>query len=200
MTHTVFNPRSPEIARYCAAVHAAEIPDGFLPSLGQRFLSLLYQHFARAENTFLVVALDDGDSVLGFLCGSLGTGGVYKSFVKAYGFRAVAALFPKLLMPSVLRRIFETLAYPSRTDDLELPDAEILNFCVRADSQGAGIGRALFEASMEAFRQRGVDAIRIVTGERQQSAQRFYEKVGASLHTTFSVHGQEKSLAYVYQL
>lgn len=193
------NPPGVSVAQQCAGIHAIAIPDGFLPSLGNRFLTLLYQFFANSEKTFLLVAIRDNE-VLGFFCGSLGTGGVYKDFLLRSGVRAVIAMLPRLVYPSVIKRIFETLFYPKKTESLALPDAEILNFCVSEKSRGTGVGRALFEAGVDQFVACSVKQIRIITGADQTRAQDFYERAGARKMTEINIHGGVSSLAYIFDL
>lgn len=193
------NPQGPDIAGQCARIHSDAIPDGFLPSLGSKFLTLLYQFFANSDKTFLLVAID-GKDVLGFFCGSLGTGGVYKDFLRKVGPKALIALLPRLIFPSVTKRIMETLFYPRKTESLALPDPEILNFCVSSSSRGTGVGRALFDAGVEQFGVHAVKRIRIITGADQLRAQEFYERAGARRITEISIHGDVSSLAYIFDL
>jgi ribosomal protein S18 acetylase RimI-like enzyme len=166
--------------------------------LGDRFLVLLYEVLVASPSAFSFAAVADG-RVLGFIVGATDTGLVFKEFARRGGARAFVALAPRLLSWRRLKRVVETLLYPSRKDD-GLPEPEILNFGVRPATQGQGVGAALFDRLVEEFRSRGVESIRIVTGESQQSAQAFYERRGARLAKTVELHKGTRSRVYVYDL
>lgn len=193
------NPREKSILLDCANIHIAEIPDGFLPTFGKRFLFHLYDYLASNERSFLVAAVRDG-SVLGFICGTYGVGGIYKGFALRKGLIVGFSVLWNIARKRALKRVVETLTYPAGEDDGRLPGSEILNFCVDSDTQGAGIGSLLFDALCSEYRDRGIAAIRIVTGSDQISAQRFYEKRGARHVSQTQVHEGHDSLVFVYHL
>src|SRR4029077_13667466 len=117
--------------------------------------------------------------IIGFICGSLNTGKVYRDFLRRAGPRALLRLLPRLFSVRRFIRALETLLYPNQAATQQLPQSEVLNFCVSSSAQGGGVGRALFGALVTEFRCRDVAAIRIVTGGHQRSAQGFYEAAGA---------------------
>ena len=189
----------PETYGQLADIHRQEIHEGFLSTLGPDFLSLLYESLARSESAFALVE-KDGDMVQGFIVGAMDTGAVYKEFFRKAGARALPVLLPKLLSPARVRRVFETLLYPKSKSSDGLPEPEILNFCVRSELQGKGVGSRLFEALCAEFGRRGVTQIRIVTGAGQKSAQVFYQAKGATLAANVQVHKDSQSLVYVYDI
>ena len=193
------NPSDRALLRRCAEIHLREIPDGFLPTFGADFLTHLYDHIARSERSVLLVALVDGD-VLGFICGSYGTGSLYKSFLVRKHLRILGPIARRLFAPGVLRRVWEILRYPTGVVANDLPGSEILNFCVSRSSQGRGIGRRLFRALCDEYRDRGISKVRIVTGAEQESARRFYESVGASPAAVIQVHNGVDSVVFVYEI
>lgn len=182
-----------------AEIHREAISEGFLSSLGERFLTGLYRHLSGMENAFAFVAEEEG-RVLGFIVGALDTGSVYRSYAQKGGLSAILTLAPKLLSPRRVARVMETVLYPGRKRNDGLPEPEILNFCVRSDQQGKGVGGALFQALCTEFARRGVGEIRIVTGEGQVSAQHFYEAKGAVFAMRTEVHRGTASRVYTYQI
>ncbi len=193
------NPREKSILRDCADIHMREIPGGFLPTFGRQFLIHLYDYLASSDKSFLLVAVRE-EKALGFICGSYGVGGIYKGFALR---KALIVGFPvvwNIVRNRALKRVIETLRYPAGEDDGQLPGSEILNFCVDGSTQGLGVGGRLFEALCDEYRDRGIEAIRIVTGSDQVSAQRFYEKRGAREVSRIQVHEGHDSLVFVYQL
>jgi len=188
----------PTVFSQMAEIHRCEIHEGFLSSLGDTFLAGLYTYLSESDDAFALAAME-GDRMLGFIVGAMDTGQVYKGFAKKGGFAAMRVLLPKLMSPARIKRILETLLYPKRKQSDGLPEPEILNFCVRTAAQGQGVGGALFRALLEEFRKRGVAKIRIVTGESQQSAQRFYETKGSVFVKETEVHQGTKSRVYVHE-
>jgi ribosomal protein S18 acetylase RimI-like enzyme len=182
-----------------ARIHTEAIRDGFLSTLGEDFLVLLYRSLATAPEAMLFDARLEGQPA-GLICGSVNTAGVYRHFLWNAGLRALPRLLPRLVSLSVVVRALETLVYPARNRSVDLPAAEILNFCVARDARGRGVGALLFQALMEEFRRRKVPRIRIVTGEEQLEAQAFYERVGAKRVGTICVHGGVPSIVYTYDI
>ena len=182
-----------------AEVHRAEISEGFLSTLGPSFLRTLYQTLASSKSAFVLVSIE-GNRVQGFIVGAMDTGAVYKEFFNRAGFKALRFLLPKLFSVARIKRICETLFYPKKKQSDSLPEPEILNFCVRSDLQSKGVGTQLFLSLCDEFRQRGVSQIRIVTGESQLSAQKFYEKKNARLAANIQVHKDSQSRVYVYDI
>lgn len=193
------NPRNKKVLSECARIHVELIPDGFLSTLGEYFLTQLYDYLASNQRSFLLVAQED-NTVLGFICGSYGTGSLYRGFALR---KAVLIGFPLLLRlfkTGVLSRLIEVVRYPAGEVHQDAPGSEILNFCVVKDYQGKGIGGLLFEAMCSEYRDQGIEKIRIVTGSQQLSAQQFYEAKGARLLTGLQIHGGHDSLMYTYSI
>lgn len=182
-----------------AKLHASEIQGGFLTSLGMPVLVRLYRAISRSPHAFILVAENEGQ-ITGFLCASTSTKRVYRQVLLTAWPMLLPVLARKLLRWSTLRRCWETLRYPGEASGPGLPGAEILNFCVDGSRQGRGIGRALFTAMQEEYRRRGISQIRIVTGAGQQSAIRFYDKMGARLAGRLEVHANVESRMYVFTI
>jgi len=187
-----------ELARDVAHLHAASIQGGFLTSLGVPFLVALYEGLAGTSSSFVITATR-GPELLGFICGATDTRRAYLEFAASTSSpRAALRLLPRLFSPKTVRRVAETLLYPSRRTEVPLPSAEILNFCVAESQRGRGIGRYLFEALVAEFARRRVPEIRIVTGAEQKSAQAFYDRIGAHRVMDLEVHKGSKSVVYTY--
>ncbi|WP_153556603.1 GNAT family N-acetyltransferase [Roseimaritima sediminicola] len=190
---------SPAIFRDIAEIHQAEIPNGFLASLGTPTLQKLYKQMAGCPAAFCVAALE-AERCVGFIWGSSDTSAVYRYCLPRCAGSLALPLAARVLRPTMLFRVWETLRYPStQSESHELPRAEILNFCVRGDQQGRGVGQRLFQALCEGFQRRNVPSFRIVTGEEQTTAHRFYEAAGAVKHSQIQVHKGVASRVYLYQ-
>lgn len=182
-----------------ATLHREAITDGFLATLGDRFLCEIYKTVCTSEHATVFVERREGQ-IVGFIAGSTSTRAVYREFVRMAGFSAAFAILPKLFSWRVLKRVVETALYPSKGASGVESEAEVLNFCVDADQRGRGVGQRLFAALVEDFNSRGLDRVRIVTGTDQKSAQRFYDSAGARLVGETQVHQGEDSLVYEYDL
>ncbi|MGD0993273.1 MAG: GNAT family N-acetyltransferase [Gemmatimonadales bacterium] len=180
-------------------LHAEEIKGGFLASLGIGWLARLYEAIGRSPHAFTLVATVDG-SIIGFLCGSADTRRVYRHVLTRDAVALLPGLLGRLASWRTVKRCWETLRYPSRAPVLDLPSAEILNFCVAGRVQRLGVGRLLFRAMEAEFARRGVRSLRIVTGASQLSAIRFYESLGAEPAGNVEVHAQVQSRLFRYSI
>lgn len=185
-------------AQALARLHVAAIPDGFLSSLGERFLMDVYRAVASSDQAFIFVARDQKDAVVGFICGSLNTSRVLRSFVVAKPHALIRAMRSGGVRSAVVKRMLETARYPRRAAATGMPSAEIMNFCVDESHRTLGVGRRLFDHLAERFQLLDVEKFSIVTGAQQTSAQAFYARLGANPAGDFDVHQGQSSLAYTY--
>ncbi len=184
--------------RAVAEMHATEVAQGFLSSLGIPALELLYRHVASSRLCALFIA-QRGNEPIGYICGTRDTAALYREFLLRRWWAAVPALAPKLLRPGRILRALETLRYPCATP-VDLPHAEIINFVVSPPCRGQGVAQALFRQLTRWFADQGEPAVKVVTGEQQGRAHGFYEKSGARFHGRTSVHRGVPSRIYLYDL
>lgn len=168
---------------FAASLHASEISEGFLPTLGRPFLARLYRRIVRSRRSFLLVA-DDAGVPVGFVAGSEDVGELYRAFLVRDGVPAALRAFPRVLRSA--RRVVETLRYPAGGTDL--PAAELLAIAVAPDSRGRGIGRALVDGLTSELGRRRVDAVRVVVGADNAGAVHLYEACGFKRATGIEVH------------
>ena len=67
--------------RQVAALHAANIDQGFLATLGVPFLALMYRAIDEAADSVLFVE-ESGGRVLGFISGGTGMGSIYRTMLR----------------------------------------------------------------------------------------------------------------------
>jgi len=176
-----------------AALHAQRIGEGFLSSLGPRFLRRLYRRVLRSSAGFIVVATEPA-AVVGFVAGVDDLGALYREFVLRDGVAAGVVAAPRLLR--ALPRVVETLRYPSVTDDL--PAAEILAVAVAADATGQGVGRSLVKAGTTAFAARGITVAKVVTTADNAAALAMYRACGFATASRVEVHSGRASEVLVW--
>ena len=182
-----------------ARLHAEGISEGFLSTLGERFLQRLHHALAMSPNAFVIAAIHENE-VVGFVCGSTDTKKVYRACLLRLGVVTAPVILPKLISLKRLRRVLETLLYPARTKGASLPRAELLSLCVASAWQRKGIGRRLFDELVSQFGRREVGSFRIVTGANLQKARKFYESMGARMAGEINVHRGEPSLVYIHEI
>jgi ribosomal protein S18 acetylase RimI-like enzyme len=166
-----------------AALHAERIGEGFLVTLGPRFLTRLYRRVALSQAAVLVVAEDD-DRIVGFVAATTSTRRFYGDFFRHDAVPAGLAAAPAIIRAP--RRVWETLRYGSADDDL--PAAEVLSVAVAADAEGRGIGGALLNAALEELAQAGAPAARVITAVGNDPALAMYERAGFRRRTRTEVH------------
>jgi glycosyltransferase involved in cell wall biosynthesis/ribosomal protein S18 acetylase RimI-like enzyme len=185
----VIRPATAVDAAAMARLHADGMPDAFLPTLGQRFLARLYRALVTDPEAVALVA-EGVDGVVGFAAGVTSVGGFYRRFARGHGPAAALAAAPRLVRPSVARRLLETVRYPAAevAGNGHLPDAELLSIAVAPAFRAGGTGRALADGVLAGLAGRGVDDIKVVVGAANQGANRFYAKVGFTEAGQLTVH------------
>jgi len=180
----VIRPATVEDAPAMARLHASEISEGFLPTLGTPFLTRLYRRVVRSYASFAFVADRDGRAV-GFAAGSENLRALYRSFVLRDGLIAVAVSGRRLA--TSWRRVAETLRYPAH-EPIDLPAAELIAIAVGREARGLGLGRRLVEAVIAEFARRGVTEARVVAGADNEPALQLYRACGFRPAVTLQVH------------
>ncbi len=172
-----------------ARLHAASITEGFLSRLGQRFLRQLYLGIAEADGSCVYVAELNGQ-VVGFCAYARDVGAMYKRVLRKRFCRLGVAALPRVLNPLVVKEVLDTLRYPAKQSDAQLPAAEILSISVDAAARGSGCGRKLLEAVYERARADGQRQIKVLAGARLEGANRFYQACGFDKVAEIVQHGE----------
>ncbi|MFH1392113.1 MAG: GNAT family N-acetyltransferase [bacterium] len=179
-------------ATQIARIHKQEISQGFLSSLGEKFLAKLYEAIIKSPGAFVIVAKKN-NQIIGFISGCANTKKFYRYFVKRYFFQA---LFILLLKIQNLKKILETLKYSQ--ENKNLPKAELLTIAVIKKYQGRGIAQKLFKKFFQEMRRKKITKFKVIVGENLIRANRFYEKSGFRMHSCISIHNNQKSRIYIY--
>lgn len=178
-----------------ARIHAECINQGFLASLGERFLSLLYESIDAESSSVLLVKQEDGE-VLGFVAGGCGMGAVYRQMLRRWP-RLLIALSSVVFNPMSLWRIIEIIWFSRRGKPVpECPKAELFSIAVQNDARGRGIAEFLYRDLAHWFSGRGEKSFCIVVGEKLTPAHRFYRRIGAIPMAEINVHKDSVSVLY----
>lgn len=175
-------------AAAAAELHAGQIREGFLASLGPRFLTRLYRRVARVPGSFLLV-LEVDTRTVGFLAGSVDTGALYKEFLIRDGVLAVFSCAWCLVRSP--RRVFETLRHGTSEDRSE---PELLAIAVDPEARGLGGGRALVEEFLTEISRRGRSTAHVVVASENDRAVALYRRSGFTVVDRFELHRGSESL------
>lgn len=180
-------------------MHAANIDQGFLATLGIPFLSLMYRAIDEAQDSVLLTEECKG-SVIGFVSGGVGMGPIYRRMLRR-PLSLVWTLLPSLVRPAQVKRILDILRYGTQAgESLALPNAELLSIAVNPAVRGSGVAERLYHRLQGHFRERGVPAFRITVGDSLGPAHRFYLRMGAIPACRIEVHAGQESAVYVQQV
>lgn len=177
-------------------IHARELPHGYFPELGPRFLAAYHRSFVESPHAVATVATLDG-KVAGFLVGTIRTGAHYRDVVRRHGLRlGLYALGGLLRNPiavahlvrSRLRRYLRVVVRyargggPPRTRTRHRPDggpvAVLTHVAVLPGARGHGLGAELVGRFVDEVRAADVGEIRLVTLVGEEGAAEFYERLG----------------------
>ncbi|MEW5956400.1 MAG: GNAT family N-acetyltransferase [Chloroflexota bacterium] len=183
------------------ALHRREIGQGFLSSLGDKTLALIFSVAADSQCGVLVTAQDRSTGrVYGFVCGATRTGAFYQEFLRRHFLSGLIALAARLFSPSTAGKAMETLLYPTKRTRVDLPAAELLIIAVDDDYKGDGLAQALFYELVKAFNDKGITTFKVVAGANLCRAQRFYQKLGPVQSAPIEVHRGQPSIVYIYTI
>lgn len=172
-------------AHSVATLHADLVADGFLATLGPRFLGRLYRRMLRSSRAFVIVGDSDG-AVCGFVAVAEDTRAFYRDFLVRDGVLAGLVALPRVL--GAPRHVWETFRYGTAAAEAALPRAEILAVAVAPSAQGHGLAVRLVTEALAELGRRGVPSARVVTAMDNEPARRTYERAGFERRERIEVH------------
>ena len=177
-----------------ARLHIDSINTGFLPSLGVRFLTLMYRCIDEAASSVLIVSYE-GKQMKGFVSGTLGTESLYLAML-AHPIELFLSLLPVIFDISKLGRIISILRHMSGSDRAHFPSAELLTICVRKEHRRAGEAESLYQQLSNYFAKESVSQFVVIVG-KSLTANAFYKKQGARVEGSIEVHAGTDSNVYI---
>lgn len=177
----------PAHAQEVARLHILGISTGFISSLGDKFVTSLYEAIAESDNSFGIVAVEN-NSIAGFVTCTDNIKDLYKKIILNKGIHFLFILAGKMMSFKRIRKIFETLFYPDRVSK-DLPKAELLSIVVSPDSYGKGIGSTLIYKLFEECRNLNIDSLRVLVADQNKPANLMYQKCGFELEKQIDNHG-----------
>lgn len=188
--------------RRIAEIHVECIDQGFLSSLGVRFLSLMYRALDEGCDSVLISQLE-GDEIVGFVAGASGMRQVYANLLRK-PLPLLRALAPLLLSPRRLWKLLDVFIYttrgtPALKANCALPKSELLTIAVVPSARGKGHADALYRRLCKDLERRNALSFRILVGDGLAPAHRFYSRMGAKAVGEMELHSGERSRIYVQE-
>jgi ribosomal protein S18 acetylase RimI-like enzyme len=175
-------------AAAAASLHVELISEGFLSSLGPRFLGSLYGRIARSEGSFLLIAESEGAPV-GFIAGSVALRRLYRSFLVRDG--VAASVSAPVRLVTALPRVLETLRHGGGGEET---GGELLAVAVDPRWRGRQVGRRLVEAFLDEVAHRDMGSAHVVVGADNAAAIAMYRRSGFTPARTIEMHRGTTSL------
>jgi ribosomal protein S18 acetylase RimI-like enzyme len=193
-----FNDLQIEYAKQVAALHIQCISTGFISSMGIDFVTALYEAIAQSEPSFGVVAVRD-EKVLGFAAFTSNINELYRSIIWKKGLRFALLLAGRMLSLKRLKKIFETLFYPARIKNMNLPSAELLSIAVAGEEQRKGMAGQLIEKGLQHYKETAIEKVKVLIGADNKAGNKLYLKYGFEPAGQINNHGVLSNI-YVAQI
>ena len=175
-------------AKKMANLHIQGISKGFISSLGIDFVTALYEAIADSKDCFGFVT-EEEDKVLGFVAFTTNLNSLYKSVILKKGLRFALLLAGKMFSPQQVKKVFETLFYPSRVKKMDLPSAELLSIVVTPENQGKELGGQLLQKGLAECTKRGIEKVKVLVAANNRPANKLYLKCGFQVAGQIENHG-----------
>jgi ribosomal protein S18 acetylase RimI-like enzyme len=174
-----------------AVLHKKGIAKGFLSSLGERFLAILYRGISRHPGSCVLVERDESGEVIGFISGTLSISDCYKHVIMHNFLSLGVPIMLKMASIKRIKNLFETLMYPTRKDKQKgKVEAELLSMAVSDKARGKGIGKKLVNRLEGFLKVNGFSSTyKVVTSADDERSNGFYKSVGFVFNREFRHHG-----------
>ena len=180
-----------------ANLHIDSIKTGFIPSLGVRFVALLYRCIDEADFATLIVKYKD-DQLIGFVSGTLGTSSLYRAMFR-HPIDLVLALIPVVFNVKKIKKIINIWNHMSGSERANYPKAELLTICVHRDYRRHGVADDLYRKLSRYFQSESVSEFVIIVGQ-PLSANAFYRNQGANVSGELQVHSGTNSNVFIQKV
>ena len=183
-----FEVVSVEKAADVAKLHIEGISTGLISSLGTDFVTALYEAIVQSKSSFGFVA-QENERAVGFVAFNTNLNKLYKSVILKKGIRFAFLLAGKMFSLRRIKKVLETLFYPSRIKKMNLPSAELLSIVVAPESRGKGLGGQLLQKGLAECAKTGIEKVKVLVGADNKPANKLYLKCGFELVGQIDSHG-----------
>jgi ribosomal protein S18 acetylase RimI-like enzyme len=167
-------------------VHLSSFQGFFLTFLGPEFLSLLYTFMVSSSDGVGYVFMDEGERIVGFVCGSTEPSGFYRRFFKKQWLHIVlATLWLVVRNPSIVPRLVWRVLYPPQPST-DPATATLMSIAVLPEHQNKGLGKVLVLEFLSEMQRRGIQRVNLTTDkEGNDAGNAFYHRLGFRLARSF---------------
>jgi ribosomal protein S18 acetylase RimI-like enzyme len=187
-TNFIITGIKPEYAKDIADLHIEGLSTGFISSLGNEFVTALYEAISQDKSSFGFLAKQN-DDILGFVAFTENLDKLYKSVVLKKGLRFAFLLAGKMFSAKRIKKVLENLLYPGRTKKKNLPNAELLSIVIAPKERGKGLAAVLIQSGFAECAQRGIKKVKVLVGADNEPANKLYLKCGFNLAEQINRHG-----------
>lgn len=166
-------------------LHRQEL-HGFLSELGNDFLKKFYEVSLGIPEMFTFIDTEE-NKVTGLVSGVESSEGLMKKII----LKDVAGFFPPVMQYAVFHplsatKMIQSMSYPGFSGT----DAELLSIAVDGKSQGKGIGKKLFQKTVDEFKKRKIRNFKVSIYDGMK-ANTFYTKMGCTFDYQFAFLGKK---------
>ena len=188
-------------------LHKMEISSGFLSTLSDSFLTVLYENIIEHGVVYVVeTTLSDDEEVVGFISCVESTKKFYISFLLHNCIRLLPLVFSEMFSVRFFSKAIESLKAPFKKSDndqqnhVELDCPELLSIAVASEHKRNGLGEILLNSLESELRSKNFYHYKVIAGSSLYSANSFYEKNEFKLSANIVIHKGEVSNIYIKAL
>lgn len=189
-------------ARDIAKIHVDSIPSGFLSTLGEEFLSKIYEN--SIKKAFTIVAIEKirkKEKIIGFVSGTENFSKLKMNLMKNYNLKIILILLIKIINnPRTLIKIIETFfRKESKSKKINL-NPELTAIAVSSNYRNKGIGKSLFMSLCKEFKENNILKFKMIVGENLKGSVNFYKSLGAKPVRKIEIHKGQKSIVHIFKI
>jgi len=159
-----------------AEIHSTELSKDFLPSLGKKFLELLYSNLIQSKDVYVWVVVKN-NSIQGFIVGSKDFNSLFKKIIFRNFTKFAFLILPKLVKKIfMIKDIFDTFFYTKKMGDRI--SAELVVIAVSKKFHRKGLGRKLVFALEKEFVKNHINKYKVSVNDNNKVANSFYISFG----------------------
>ena len=149
---------------FCADIadlHVRGIPTGFISSLDLDFVTALYNALTQSKHAFGFVVREK-NRTLGFIAFADNLTFLYQAVLKNNFYRFSRILIRRIFSWTHIKKSSETLLYAVKTQNKNLPAAELLAIVIDEQARGRGLASQLLQAGLDECKNRNIDRETVV--------------------------------------
>jgi len=181
-------------------IHISAFPNFFLTFLGPGFLREFYKSFVYDSQGIGFIAADnDTSQIIGVIVGPFNPQGYFKRLlIKKWFSFCIASIGAIIKKPSVVKRLFRAVFYRGESPK-DMERSLLSSIAISPDVQGKGAGKALVFKWLEEVKLCGSKGAFLTTdAENNDSVNKFYQKIGFELESSYLTPEGRKMNRYVY--